>query len=88
MVRDKFVVLQKVRDSEGWLANQEAFYRNATKMTLGEARVINGYEFGLPLGDAYIDQVKVVDGVVKRYFMLSPWIHGCDFLFLSSWLEF
>ena len=59
MARDKYNGLSKVRNNEWWLVDREVLDLPTTKVNLGEAGMINGYEFGLSSEGAHVSQVKV-----------------------------
>ena len=68
MVRDKYASHRKVKDNEVWLANREVLNLYATIANLSDVRVNKVYEFGIPPASVQVSQVRVVDGLEKRFF--------------------
>ena len=65
MARGRSIRLCKVRDSHGWLDDQEILDLHATALILGVVRVVNGLEFELSSEGAQISRVSKENGVVE-----------------------
>ena len=59
---------RKVQDGRGWLANQEVFDLNATKVRVGIVVVLFGLDYDLPSEGAQISKVNEEHSVEEGYF--------------------